>query len=531
MRESIFSTSQNFGWRSAEAVLKILEEKGNVYQITLNGEPIWWFARMRVYDRLVDKVSNLANGRNRKKMCDNFCQLIYNMIHLLIIFCRALFSLWRLRKIRYSSGKVLVFAASNDYRGRVRFGSHAKQDVFLGEVVARLGNNAVFVERPTSLVWDFRSLIMRRDVIFWDCILILATIKCVLRPWFNLEGWEKFIISLYTLHEKLPLEVSLVEETIKEVMYEISKKVQILMTAGDMLLDIVGPSKVLEVTSYDNSCVALNLAAKRRRITVTEVQHGIIYPNHPGYASTVPHETGISIPVPDKTLVYGEKFKEYLLASTPLYKNKLIRVVGSPRLTRFLDVMYRNGRSVIRNQVRQKLHLKNNLVVLAVTTQKPVAKSLTFFLRECIKILPTHVRICLKPHPGELGAGLAVYKTLTKDSRVKIVTDSDIDLYELLVASDIHISSYSTVLLEAMALGVPNLVIGFENSLSFMDIFNSTFLPVICYPRELVEAVSRYESDPSWTDNHVIQGLEMAEGFFDTSIPDPAAAIIEELFR
>lgn len=529
MRKSAFSTSQDSGWQSAAAVLRILEEQGNVYQITLNGEPFWWFARVRVYDKLVEKASNISERNVQRRMGYNLCRLIHNMMHLLIILCRALFSLWRLRKSKYSSGRVLVFTPSNDYRGRLGHGSHAEQDVFLGEVAARLGNNAVVVERPTSIVWDFRSLLIRRDVIFWDYMLVLAAIKCALRPRFSLEGWENFVISLDALRERLPLDISLVKETIGEVINEISMKVRIQLTAAEMLLDVVRPSDVLEVTSYDGACIALNLVAKKRRITVTEVQHGIVYPNHPGYAVRVPHEQQISIPVPEKTLVYGEKFKEYLLAATPLYQNRLIRVVGSPRLTRFLGVIRRNGRLAIRDVVRRKLGLKNNLVVLAVTTQKAVANKLTMFFGECIKILPAYVHVCLKPHPGELGAGLAVYKTLMRDPRVEIVTDSDVDLYELLVASDVHISSYSTVLLEAMALGVPSFVVEFDNSFSFTDLFNSTFFTVIRSPRELVEAIARLESDPSWTDIFIKQGLEAAEGFFSTSVPDPVAAIIEEL--
>lgn len=513
------------------ALIRTLEEQGDVYHITLNGEPLWWFARGRVYDKLVENTANMQGRHCQRRVHGYVSWLVCMLARLLVILGRALCGLWRSQSIGQSSGRVLLFVASNDYRGRAGSGLHAERDVFLGDVAARLGKNAVIVERPTSLQWDFRSLRFRRDAVFWDYMLVLAAIKCVLHPRPKVEGLEDFLVVLHALQEKLPLEPRLVIETIQQVVREISRKVQIQVTAAEMLLERVRPSRVLEVTSYDGACVALNLAAKKRRIPVTEMQHGMIYPSHPGYAVRVPDRRDMLLPIPEKTLVYGENFREYLSAATPLYQDRLIRVVGSPRLSKFLAIVQRNGRAVMRDSVRRKLGLQNSQVVVVMTTQKPVANRLAAFCQECLRVLPTHAHICLKPHPGELGAGLAVYRMLTRDQRVTIVTDNDIDLYELLIASDLHVSSYSTVLLEAMALGVPNFVIELEDSLSVTNLFGTGGFSVIRSPQEIVDAISRLESDPSWVSHLVERGLEAAEGFFSTSVPDPVAAILDELLR
>lgn len=513
------------------AVMRILEEQGAVYDITLNGEPLWWFARGKIYDKLVQNIENTQKHRSQRRMYAYISWLVYILLRLLVILGRTLCGLWRSRSIGQSSGRVLIFAASNDYRGRPDGRLHTERDVFLGDVIEKLGKNAVVVERPTSIEWDFRSLFFRKNAIFWDYMLVLAAIKCVLHSRPRVERLEELPVIIYALQEKFPLKPYLLIETIQQVMNEIMRKVQIQITAAEMLLEKVKPGRILEVTSYDGACVALNLAAKKRGIPVVEIQHGIIYPSHPGYAIIVPNGRQMFLPIPEKILVYGEKFKEYLSIATPLYQNRVIRVVGSPRLNKFLAIMQRNGRTAIRNSVRKKLNLQDNQIVIVMTTQKPVANRLAAFCQESLRILPAHVHICLKPHPGELGKGLAVYRMLTKDRRVTIVTDNDIDLYELLIASDLHVSSYSTVLLEAMALGVPNFVIELEDGLSVTNMFAIDSFGVIRNPQEILEVISRLESEPSWISYLVERGLETSEGFFNTSVPDTTTAILDQLFN
>lgn len=88
-----------------------------------------------------------------------------------------------------------------------------------------------------------------------------------------------------------------------------------------------------------------------------------------------------------------------------------------------------------------------------VTSQWAVNIWLSDFLSKVLSLVKEeNIFILLKPHPGEIDQWRSVYGKIINHPRLRVVTDREIDLYEALIASDIHATISSTVFYESLSL-------------------------------------------------------------------------------
>jgi hypothetical protein len=201
------------------------------------------------------------------------------------------------------------------------------------------------------------------------------------------------------------------------------------------------------------------IAASRAGVPTFALQHGVLYPAHPGY----PDRRHPSHVLPSCTFVFGEYEREVLEAGA--YRPGEVVVSGSPRLD-VEDAPAPQERERDRTAVRAQLGVAvgDRLLVVSTLHQPFVRRSHLVHMLEATLGGPLPgVHVVFKLHPGERDDG--PYRALlTGLARAggyappPMTIVKDIDLYRLLRAADAHLGQHSTVLTDAVIAGTPNLI-------------------------------------------------------------------------
>jgi hypothetical protein len=208
-------------------------------------------------------------------------------------------------------------------------------------------------------------------------------------------------------------------------------------------------------------------AARRLKIPVVELQHGIVYDGHMAYTydprSASPYRD--RIPLPDKYLAFGPYFSE-LLMERGFWTASQVQDVGFPRMdyhqSKFEYTVPKTG---------------EDLRVL-ISSQWIMTKKLCEFLEAAVRRLPKNIVLNVKPHPLEQDTG--AYRQINGLG----VLDGGEEFYELLERHHVHCSVFSTTLLESVGLGVPTIILGLPGSENALPMSERGRCKVVNSPEE-----------------------------------------------
>ncbi len=216
---------------------------------------------------------------------------------------------------------------------------------------------------------------------------------------------------------------------------------------------------------------ALALECRRRGIPLAGLQHGFIYRHWLNYrhepdeiAPDALNRDDRGFPLPASTLVFDDHAAAHLTQAGH-FPASAIAITGSPRLDELINAVRRIGADEIDRTERDAGAGDGRALVLCAAKE-----------REARHVLPDlvaaisardDVQLVIKPHPAETSA---VYDGAVAGARHVTVTDPSATLPQLLAAARGIVTVNSTVAIDAMALGVPSLVIGLPNNLTpFVD--------------------------------------------------------------
>lgn len=204
------------------------------------------------------------------------------------------------------------------------------------------------------------------------------------------------------------------------------------------------------------------VAARRLGVPSFAVQHGVLYPTHPGYAH--PRHPGLVLPT--TTFVFGDEERQVLLDHGGYGADEVV-ASGSPRLD--LDSgagLETAERARERTAVRAELGVAegDRMLVLSTVNQPFVRRfHATQMLETVLGGALPGIHLIVKLHPGEQDDG--PYRALLDGlarvggyARPAMTIVRDIDLYRLLRAADGHLGLRSTVLTDAVVVGGVNLI-------------------------------------------------------------------------
>jgi UDP-N-acetylglucosamine 2-epimerase len=273
-------------------------------------------------------------------------------------------------------------------------------------------------------------------------------------------------------------------------------------------MEIVRPALVVTYAEAGGWGRALMLEARRRGIPSVGLQHGFIYRHwlnylhdpdemHPSPTNHADH----GFPRPDRTLVY-DGYAAHHLIQAGHFPSDAVTITGSPALDALVASMARIDeaeRTRIRAQLAAPVRkgpdsslssaartgepespsgsaqlapqgsdaaTHTHLIVL-VTKFTQVRDPLAGLLR-AVGMLE-NVRLVIKPHPAETAEP---YRAAAAEAGVGnvIIAPASLDLARLLAVARLVVTVNSTVAIDAIALGVPAVIVGLPNNLSpFVD--------------------------------------------------------------
>ncbi len=212
--------------------------------------------------------------------------------------------------------------------------------------------------------------------------------------------------------------------------------------------------KVLFMTFEANALGrAIVIAARKNRVKVVAMQHGMIKPYHPAYYHL--KEDLKSYPIPDITAVYGPIDKKILTENSFYPKSKVV-VTGSPRY----DIFANPERFFNKEKVYKELGIEPEKKLVVWATQPiPIeyAKKLPGAIFEAVKEFK-EIYLVAKLHPRDQLKNF--YEEVAKEKGAEVsLIGTQMDTNELLYSCELMLTAWSTTALEAMILNKPVITI------------------------------------------------------------------------
>ena len=236
-------------------------------------------------------------------------------------------------------------------------------------------------------------------------------------------------------------------------------------------LDALRPKVAVTYAEAGGWGRALALESRRRRIPLAGLQHGFIYRHWLNYrhepdeiAPDAVNANDRGFPLPATTLVFDDSAAAHLVAAGS-FPSTAIAVTGSPRLDDLIAAVRGIGTEDVARIQRECAAVNGRAFVLFAAKERQARPVLPALIRAASTM--EDVQLVVKPHPAETPD---VYTDAVAGARNVHVVKSSASLPVLLAAARAIVTVNSTVAIDAMALGVPALVIGLPNNLSpFVD--------------------------------------------------------------
>ncbi|WP_082230104.1 hypothetical protein [Halorubrum lipolyticum] len=201
----------------------------------------------------------------------------------------------------------------------------------------------------------------------------------------------------------------------------------------ERLLDRVDPEVAIVVVSYGRETFIE--ACKRKEIPVVELQHGVIYDTHFGYAYP---EDETKVMFPDYVLTWGEFWNENLRFPIP---DERVISVGYPyledRLNQYDDV----------EPAKQLLFI----------SQGTIGRELSQFALKVHEDDRIEHEVVYKLHPGEYDRWEDEYPWLA-ESDMRVIDESEPPLYRLFAESSAQVGVGSTAVYEGLCFDLETFV-------------------------------------------------------------------------
>ncbi len=242
---------------------------------------------------------------------------------------------------------------------------------------------------------------------------------------------------------------------------------------------------------YSAFSMAASLAASRLGITTMDIQHGIQAPHHWSYRSwNRTPATGYEV-IPDAFWFWGDvdaesfrdnnKVEASIFVGGNLWLNQW-RNIASPELASCVDKA-----SQLRGSAAQTV-----LVSFSLPTEYHLR-----ILEQVIPQSPDSWRWLIRLHPGQIVEIDRISNRLNALGHpgIEVEQSTALPLYALLQVSDVHLTRNSTCALEALAFGIPTMVMHEEGK----HIFDSY----------IQSGTMVYEDEPRRILNRLVQGLSI----------------------
>jgi hypothetical protein len=229
--------------------------------------------------------------------------------------------------------------------------------------------------------------------------------------------------------------------------------------------------------------MALVKQCKQRGIPVIELQHGQVSRQHFGYIYEHLENRDL---IPDYFFAYGQYYSNLLKEHSVIYKPENIFNTGNL----FLEEKSQLGAGLR----KQLLDRAGDRKILLISSQTPTRNEIKEVARFLIESLPEKLFVIYKPHPIETDA-TGFYEDLKAIPNFYLVESPELNSLDLLRISDLHMTVYSTVFMEAYYFRVPTLFYHMEAfSANIIEFIDDTFYFLVRNRKELLNTLEPFLS-------------------------------------
>lgn len=341
--------------------------------------------------------------------------------------------------------------------GRV-FQRDGKDHSFYGDrIVAHLGRNQIFIVTEGSKKQDYGSSLCLPSY----SLTLLAAIGLT-ADFFSLQSkvrtTYKKIVALNVFSE---LELKNIQIGLQQFLIQFA--------CWNALLKNSSAGNALVWPHYHREgCI---LALKRKGITVTELQHGLIAIEDVfyGFPERV-HAITTDMLFADRILVYGEFWKQQVIKGNSYTESRIVIGGYSPYVP-----------EIAAAQILKYKEIFLGKKIILVTTQTFLDDFFTAYITFLSKDLVSKKLdycILVKLHPAEKEE---LYASIRGLENVRIVNDF-IDV--LMSAADLHVSVYSTTMFDALRFGVTNYSVYHPELADYIEMYVREGISTVIQPDE-----------------------------------------------
>ena len=311
------------------------------------------------------------------------------------------------------------------------------KDIWLDDVLARLDSSAKVEQVNSAAFLEQRRHAIRPADLTTELMDAVCSVLLRARPVRAAESAAREMVTLLQAEfgDEAPDEAS-VARTLSVFHWK--------RRLWSVLLARIAPRVVLVADPGEFGLIA---AARTRGASVVEIQHGIIDRYNPSYswpASALPHRDALTIP--DLLFVHGEHWHVELAGTG--FGGERLRVVGNPRVD-----LYRDARDRRRAGANR---------LLVFTSQGVAVDDAAAALAQCARAAQRRMPldITVKLHPVYDHDSRVYASHLSGLPNVRIVAANEApSTFALLAEADLHASISSATHYDAIALGVPTVVL------------------------------------------------------------------------
>ena len=261
------------------------------------------------------------------------------------------------------------------------------------------------------------------------------------------------------------------------------------------ILAKIKPFVCFKFCYYDSTGMALNLACRKLNIASVDIQHGVQGEYHSAYGrwNRLPSD-GYEL-LPRYFWCWGEEEVETINRWSNNFRHRHKAYHGgnlAEQLNFFEDdTIYK---SISNNK---RLIRSNNRINILYTMQHLAPPEEWLF--EAICKSPVNWRWFIRLHPGMLSELEKVKnnfhdKCFPVKDRIELDLATNLPLPAVLINTDVHITAYSTCVLDAKYLNVPSVVISNTGKIYYSDLINSGWVKYASNWKELMELImEQYE--------------------------------------
>lgn len=265
----------------------------------------------------------------------------------------------------------------------------------------------------------------------------------------------------------------------------------------EIVLDMVKPRLVMLGVFYAADAMALIHACRRRNIPVVDVQHGKQGLYHAMYGGwSVMPVKGYSV-LPDVFWTWGSESAEVIRLSLPEQSSRPQAIVGGNRWLATWKTQNKH-RLTVQQDVQYLLGRMNDFQRTILVTLQPLSDPLPSPLLEAMKKAPPDWFWLVRTHPHQRKdiSNLESRIEATGLQAYDIQCASSAPLYPLLYRSDIHVTCWSSVAYEALAMSKPTILVD-PTALKLYDSYISRNLfSYTSTADELLDAITELPGKP-----------------------------------